>query len=403
MLLPAARSLSRPTSLQLKLPQINASFPYLWLRDACQCPKCVHPSTRQRLHRLSDIPADIGPATDDSVDLKQDGVHIRWTDGHESFHSFTFLERYSSASSLSSFHRDIPAEPWDASTISQSPDLFVPYDDLSQPSRLLSAITQLTRFGLLLVTGVPTNNTDDATCETRKLANLFGEIRPTLYGEVWEVKHIVDSRNIAYTNLDLGLHCDLLYLEHPPRYQILHCLRNRAVGGMSIFADGLHTANTLRRTHPEDFNILSTTPVPFHYINDGHHLHHEHPTIELEPIPTSPFAERTVKYINYSPPFQAPLLLSPGLLEFHTALKQFATQLDVPGNRMEYVLREGDAALFDNRRVLHARTAFADIGCDVDGKPNRWLKGCYWEADPVLDRGRVLRASAENAKPKPVS
>ncbi|KAI6041475.1 hypothetical protein EDC04DRAFT_2565582 [Pisolithus marmoratus] len=395
------RSVAR--SLQLTLPQINnASFPYLWLRDACRCPKCVHPSTLQRLHRLSDIPADICPATD-GVDLKQDGVHIRWTDGHESFHSFSFLERYSTSLDLSSFHCDTPAEPWDASTITQSPDLFVPYDDLSKPSRLLSAITQLTRFGLLFVTGVPTDNTDNATCDTRKLANFFGEIRPTFYGELWDVKNVVGSRNIAYTNLEVGLHGDLLYFEHPPRYQILHCLRNRVLGGRSTFADGLHVANTLRTTRPEDFNTLCTTQVPFHYINDGHHLHYEHPTIELEPIPTSPSAERAVKYINYSPPFRAPLLPSPTLLELHTALKHFATLLEAPENRMEYALREGDAVLFDNRRALHARTAFTNTDHGTNGKPNRWLKGCYVEMDSVLDRGRVLRANNEKVKSEPVS
>lgn len=155
------------------------------------------------------------------------------------------------------------------------------------------------------------------------------------------------------------------------------------MGGTSIFVDGLHVANTLRRTHPEDFNILSTTRVPFHYINDGHHLHHEHPTIDLERMP----------------PFQAPLLLSPTLPEFHTALKRFAALLDVPDNHMEYVLREGDAVLFDNRRVLHARTAFTDTGHSVDGEPNRWLKGCYIESDALLDHGRVLRANIEKGKP----
>ncbi|KAI6132875.1 hypothetical protein EV401DRAFT_159249 [Pisolithus croceorrhizus] len=389
-------------SLQLALPQISASFPYLWLRDACQCPKCVHPSTLQRLHRLADIPADICPATD-GVDLKQDGVHIRWADGHEWFHSFTFLERYSSASSLFSFHRDVPSESWNASTITQSPDLFVPYDDLSKPSRLLGAMTQLTRFGLLFLTGVPTDNAEGATCETRRLATLFGEIRPTFYGELWDVKNIAGSRNIAYTNLDLGLHCDLQYFEHPPRYQILHCIRNRVIGGKSVFADGLHVANTIRRTRPEDFSILSTTRVPFHYINDGHHLHHEHPTIDLERIPTLSSAEPTVKYINYSPPFQAPLLLSPTLLELHTALKHFAALLDVPDNRVEHVLREGDAVLFDNRRVLHARTAFTDTGHGVDGEANRWLRGCYVEMDSLLDCGRVLRANIEKGKPGSVN
>ena len=58
-------------------------------------------------------------------------------------------------------------------------------------------------------------------------------------------------------------------------------------------------------------------------------------------------------------------------------------------------MREGDAVLFDNRRVLHARMGFKDRDGDPSSgaadSPNRWLKGCYLEADAVLDRGRVLR------------
>jgi len=59
----------------------------------------------------------------------------------------------------------------------------------------------------------------------------------------------------------------------------------------------------------------------------------------------------------------------------------------------QYTLKEGDAVIFDNRRVLHARTAFSDKEGEEgkEGEPNRWLKGCYFEADALLDRGRMLR------------
>jgi gamma-butyrobetaine dioxygenase len=51
---------------------------------------------------------------------------------------------------------------------------------------------------------------------------------------------------------------------------------------------------------------------------------------------------------------------------------------------------------FDNRRVLHARTAFEDTESDTnEGETNRWLKGCYLEADAILDRGRVLKTKTE--------
>ena len=68
------------------------------------------------------------------------------------------------------------------------------------------------RYGLLFVTDVPTQDRDNRTCELRHLASLFGEIRETFYGELWDVKNVRNSRNIAYTNLGLDLPMDLLYV-----------------------------------------------------------------------------------------------------------------------------------------------------------------------------------------------
>ncbi|KAG1819082.1 uncharacterized protein BJ212DRAFT_72409 [Suillus subaureus] len=395
------------TDSQLIVPALSASFPHRWLRDACQCTACVHPSTSQKLRRTSDIPADVRPVPH-GVTVQDSGIHVEWADNHKSFYEHSFLERYSSAQRLSSFHKDVQPISWNVSTISQAPDLYVTYEAIKKPSQLLSAITQLTRYGLLFLTGVPNTEHTNKTCELRKLANIFGELRETFYGELWDVKNIRNSKNIAYTNLDLGMHMDLLYFQHPPRYQILHCLRNRVIGGTSRFVDGLRAAEILRNTHSADFDTLATTPVPFHYVNDGHHLHYEHPTIELTSLhaaigagsPTTGISAPSVleiKHINYSPPFQAPLLLDSTPPSFYGALGRYAALLDDPMNILDYTLREGDAVLFDNRRVLHARTSFTDDGSGADayGETNRWLKGCYLEADAILDRGRVLRTKLE--------
>jgi len=84
-------------------------------------------------------------------------------------------------------------------------------------------------------------------------------------------------------------------------------------------------------------------------------------------------------------------------MEFYSALARFAEMLNDPMNTYEYTLREGDAVVFDNRRVLHARTAFRDKpGVVKRGEINRWLKGCYLEADALADRVRVLRAKLGN-------
>lgn len=187
----------------------DASFPYRWLRDSCQCPACIHPSTSQKLHRTSDIPPDTRPSSD-GIRASEEGLHVEWTTGHKSFYSSQFLERHSSPSKLAAAHKDLPRTPWDVSLLSKSRDLFVPYTSLENPSGLLAAITQLSQFGLLFVTGVPNIETSNDTCELRALAQYFSEIRNTFYGELWDVKNVRNSKNIAYTNLDLGLHMDLL-------------------------------------------------------------------------------------------------------------------------------------------------------------------------------------------------
>lgn len=170
-------------------------------------------------------------------------------------------------------------------------------------------------------------------------------------------------------------------------------MRNRVEGGTSIFVDAAHVASKLRVEDPAAFGILSSTPVAFHYVNDGHHLHHSHPTIQLSRFPSPITGELSVEFINYSPPFQAPLAIETPT-EFYPALAKFATMLEDPAVRYEYLLKEGDAVLFDNRRVLHARTAFTEREAESnDEETNRWLKGCYLEADAVLDRGRVLRTN----------
>ena len=193
----------------LTINTLGTTFPFVWLRDSCQSSTCVHPSTSQKLHRTTDIPLDIKP-TPDGVRLADDGLHIQWMTGHKSFYPKSFLDRHSSADKLSKFHKDSPQEPWTASSIATNPNSFLQYETLQSPTGLLTAINQLSVHGLLFITGVPNVETSHEACEIRKLAAYFGEIRETFYGQVWDVKNVRNSRNIAYTNLDLGLHMDLL-------------------------------------------------------------------------------------------------------------------------------------------------------------------------------------------------
>jgi gamma-butyrobetaine dioxygenase len=198
------------------------------------------------------------------------------------------------------------------------------------------------------------------------------------------------------------------YLEHPPRFQVLHCLRNRVKGGKSLFVDALHAAYSLS---VEDIEVLASTPVAFHYENEKHHLYGAHPTLEL--AEASPYTSMTttnvieegsslgsassalnalngriITHVNYSPPFQAPLPPNTPP-SFFGAFARFEALLRQPAARFEYRLQEGDAVLFDNRRMFHARGPY-DAQQEGAAVHDRWLKGGYFEADEVMDKRRML-------------
>ena len=218
----------------LDIPSLSASFPYRWLRDSCQCPSCVHPSTRQKLHRSSDVPADVRPVgvstrADGSVSIgvkaerDPNGIRVQWVpsgigneskgdSSHVSFYTEAFLHHHSSPRSLSQFHNDQPPVPWTSSHFALHLASPIPYASLDSPSSLFSVLDQLVRYGLVFISGMPTERTSDESCELRVLANRLGMLRNTFYRDVWDVRSVANSKNIAYTNLDLGFHMDLMYV-----------------------------------------------------------------------------------------------------------------------------------------------------------------------------------------------
>ncbi|KAJ7742568.1 Clavaminate synthase-like protein [Mycena metata] len=348
----------------------GATFPFVWLRDSC--PSTIHPTTSQKLRRTSDIPPDTRPAaSDDSVRLTDAGLHIHWADGHASFFPHDFLQLHSSPSRLAEFH-------------CANPNLFVSYESLNHDDGLRSCVTVLVDPLRLLdfwTDGRPalrTRRTRRASCVRSRPSSATSGRRST--GRCGTVVNVRDSRNIAYTNLDLGFHMDLLsvhlrvsllaeaqlmrdagtLITRPSTKSCIVCA-TASCGGASLFADAFRAAETLRCDHPDEFAALATT----------------------ERLSSSP-----------APPL------------FYDGLRRFASYLDDPayGSVYEYQLREGDAVIFDNRRVLHARTAFSEIeggegkgtaGGGKDGEPNRWLKGCYFEADALLDRARMVGSNKD--------
>ncbi|KAK4047238.1 hypothetical protein OIV83_005542 [Microbotryomycetes sp. JL201] len=414
-----ARSLDHPDSvvIQLESPQQGASHvltvPNLFLRDASVHPSHVHPSSKQKLFRTTDVPAD--------GQIKGYGVHeingqdhliMEWTSRLKGFKE-TDESGTLSVTPLGLLVGILREQdplalplytPWTRQLLNER---LTPQDFdgvLTKERTTLDMLDDLLRDGIAFVKHVPTDNKAGQYTDLRTLVERISSIRNTWYGNLFDVKAEVGSKNIAYTNLDLGLHMDLVHFETPPRYQFLHSLQNTGVkGGASYFVDSYAVAQRIRETDREAFDVLASEPVLFEYRSDAHHTRFERPTIELDTD------GQTILAVNYSPPFQGPLPLTQlvrdratttsidaeRLSKLRRGLQLFADLCDDERYRYNVQLQPGDCVIFDNRRVLHARTAFEFVEGSSEqgvepGERGRWLKGAYCDGDEVASKWRIL-------------
>ncbi|KAI8146847.1 hypothetical protein BJV82DRAFT_508802 [Fennellomyces sp. T-0311] len=363
---------------------VDSAYSYLWLRDNCQCEKCVHPDNRQKLHSSADVPLDIAPS---SVTFKGDSAEIVWNkplrhqeaDQHVSEYPVEFLQRYASREASEQFRfNHIRPNTWHKDQYKLK---WVHYDDyMNTDAGLHEVVQRLYNYGLVFLDKVPIK--DEAVTT---VAERIGPVQETFYGRDFDVKNVAKSRNIAYTSLYLGFHMDLMYLDCPPGVQLLHSLKNSVTGGASIFVDSYYAVKLLQEQYPEDYETLVNTPATFHYINDGHHMYYRRPTIVTGEQQSGPAWDM---HVNYAPQFMGPMdhLTPSQATKYYRAYQRFADFIEDDRLRYELTLQPGQLVMFANRRVLHGRTAFDPLSGD------RHLKGTYTSLDSLKDKLRVLGA-----------
>ncbi|PWW79210.1 Clavaminate synthase-like protein [Tuber magnatum] len=398
--------LTNTKRVDLILNGMPHAFDNIFLRDACACAYCVDPSTQQKLFQTSDIPQDVRPLT--AMTLDDGALRVTWdpeTDipvanprrtNHTSLYSAEFLLRYSDRRHVVR-HRfnDRSVVLWDRDVM-ESDVIWLDWEEYfsSDDEGLHTALKALSVYGLFFLKNVPSEESS-----VERIAQRIGPLKSTFYGKTWDVRSLPESKNIAYTSLNLGLHMDLLYFSSPPGVQFLHCLKNTVTGGESYFADSFRAATAVRMTSHSLWNSLLTYPVPYHYHNDGHHYHHVHPVVVLDD--TDYRVNKRISHVNYSPPFQAAFedaptdpLFAGRFRLFLRALEMFADGVGNPKAQFDITLSEGVCAVFANRRVLHARRAFDPSSGE------RWLKGTYVDTDAFLSKVRVLGKKFQGAGSK---
>jgi gamma-butyrobetaine dioxygenase len=346
-------------------------FHYVWLRDNCPCPKCLHPSG-QRLVDILDLPEDAAPRT---VTLDADGaLIIRWAaDGHESRYAPDWLRRHAYGAAARAARRRKP-RLWDAS-LQALPEADWPAvaSDRTAERRWLGALLD---HGFALLHGVPARPGMVA-----EVGDHIGIVRTTNYGRIFDVISRPDPNNLAYTALGLGVHTDNPYRDPTPGYQLLHCLLAEAPGGDTLLVDGFTAAERMRAEDPDGFELLARVPRPFRFADAAAELCAQFPVIGLD-------AEGQVKEIHFNNRSAAPLDIAAELVEpYMAAYRRFARILARPELTLTLRLAPGDLIVMENGRALHGRTGFdANAGA-------RHLQGCYVDKDGVESRRRVLSRS----------
>lgn len=360
----------------------HSLYPFIWLRDNCQCPLCTLQSAQARKLLVGDLDVSVGV---DSVKLTADSkVSVTWQDQHSSVFDCDWLKRrcFSAAA-----RRAVQEELFLNERLHWDSSLRVPTADfqkvLQDDSAALAWLLALRRVGLVLLQGAPAQ-----PGQVAQLAERVGYLRLTFYGHTFKVQDKPMANNVAYTNDKCSFHTDYPALDYPPGVQFLHCIQQAAHGGENLLVDGFHIADRLKAEDPEAFHSLSSLSIDFTDIGTDYcdfSLQSKHRVIDVNEA-------GTVTRINLNNATRDSVLDLPldQVQPFYRALRSLEDMMNRPENMVTLRMEPGDIMTFDNWRLLHARGAFVS-------RPERprYLEGCYLDWDEVMSRLRILRRTLQ--------
>jgi gamma-butyrobetaine dioxygenase len=379
---PGRREPDAGADLELTAGGRRLRFPAVWLRDNCPCTECQDLGSRQKLKDITDIPNDL------AVTLTEDaGESVAVTfapDQHRSVFPRSWLVGHALDGYADGDGRtEDDKELWLAADLDPStlPEASWPRY-LDRPADRIRALEDVLRRGFVLLHDVPPE-----PGMVLEVAATFGFVRETNYGRLFDVRVEPEPGNLAFTSRAILPHTDNPYRDPAPTVQLLHCLRaavkgdGEAGGGDTGLVDGFAAAAALRAADAESFDTLARTPVSFGYIDKETELRASLALIQLSP-------RGRVRGVRFNNRSARPLRLPYAeVTAFYVAYRRWAELLARPERQLNLRLVPGDCLVFDNTRVLHARTAFGL----TEGSPGRHLQGCYADLDGLASTLVVLK------------
>ncbi|WP_299654850.1 TauD/TfdA family dioxygenase [uncultured Jannaschia sp.] len=353
--------------LTLPLATGNAYFNYHWLRD--NDPTSFDAGTRERsfdIFHLDEAPV----ARTASVD--GDALVIDWAnEDHTTRMPVDWLEAYADGSRRDD-PADLPRRPWYGD---HYPEVarFTHAEVTSDPARRREWLEAIIVEGIAVIAAMP-----DSDEGLTSLARQMGQVRPTFFGDYFDVKTHINPTNTAYTASALELHTDTPAEEHAPGIQLLHMRANTVDGGRNLFGDGVAAANGFRQIDPEGFRLLAETDVPFYCEHDDYDMRSWQRIIELDQhgeVSGLTISQHMLDLMDLPQTF---------LDDWYPAFCRFGKLLQDDKYVMRFTLKASECIVFDNHRIVHGRAAYTASSGD------RHLRGCYTDRAEMRSTYRAL-------------
>jgi gamma-butyrobetaine dioxygenase len=344
----------------------TAYFNAYWLRD--NCATSFDSQTRERtfdIFHMEKAPVAL------QADITSEGLAVVWGDGHRSIYAMEFLEKYAEGKRRAD-PANLPRRAWYS-------DHYASIAKFSQPQLLTDKnevkkwIEALLVDGVSIVTDMPDSN--EGLTETVKL---IGHVRPTFFGEFFDVKTHIKPTNLAYTAKALEMHTDTPAEDMAPGIQFLHCRANSVEGGQNLFLDGMAVADDLRVEDPEAFRLLSETDIPYYCEHDDYDMRSRQRVIELD-------EHGVVTGVTISQHMADIFDLPQEFMDsYYPAFCKFGRMLQSEKYMMRFRLNATECIVFDNHRIVHGRSAYSATSGD------RYLRGTYSDRGEMRSTYRAM-------------
>jgi gamma-butyrobetaine dioxygenase len=311
-----------------------------------------------------------------NLNLNKDIVSIHWSENN---HKSNFKIKWLRDHCYSLNQKKKYASPyffWDQKLKKIFSKIKIDHDKVLYNDKYLKKwLKLLHEYGLAIIKNAPIKKKS-----AFKILNRISHHRETFFGTPFEVINVPKPNNTAYTADALRNHTDLPYFEYAPGYQFLHCLVNDAKGGNSSVVDGFAVANYLKKYEKKAFKVLTNTYVKFKDID----YTQKATRVLYSPLITLS-KDKDFNDIRFSMAAMGTVDVNSNKMKnFYEAYYLFAKLLHSKKFKIDFRLSGGDIFCFNNRRVLHGRTAFDPNSGD------RHLQGYYVERDEILARLNYL-------------